>query len=312
MDARGLAAASRFWGRRFVRVAEVRRSANVTLRLAEARPGGGERFCWLRLCRHPATGGSDLDFEMRGLRALASGPGLAVVRPLAGRGGRLRTRLPWDGTMRHACLFEHAPGREMLHCLEDVRRFGRALAALHDALSAAAVVPARRIEAGAACHAAASWLRRAGPDAAAIAEDAGWAAPMLRVAVSIAKPGIGPCHGDARLGNALLDGERVTFLDFEDCGTGPLALDLATMAVWLRREADGAALWAALLDGYRSRRALSAGDLAALPALAALAEIRMAGMLARFWSMPPEMWRETGERVRGRLEEVGGDSTRLP
>ena len=310
MDARGLAAASRFWGRRFTRVAEVRRSANVTLRLAEARPGGGERFCWLRLCRHPATSGADLDFEMRVLRALASGPGLAAVRPLAGRGGRLRTRLPWDGTMRHACLFEDAPGREMLHCPNDVRRFGRALAALHDALSAAAVVPARRIEAGAACHRAASWLRRA--EQAAIADDAGRAAPMLRGALAEARPGVGLCHGDARLGNALLDGERVTFLDFEDCATGPLALDLATMAVWLRLEAGAEALWAALLDGYCSRRALSGGDLAALPALAALVEIRMAADLARFWSMTPAVWGETHGRVRARLEEVGGGSTRLP
>ncbi len=310
MDARTLVAASRFWGRRFTRVVEVRRVANVTLRLAEARPDGGERFRWLRLCRHPATTGSNLGFEPRVLQAVKSGPELAVVRPLAGCRGRLRTRLPWDGAMRHACLFDAAPGREMLPCPDDVRRFRRALAALHDALPAARGSPLRRIEAGASCHAAASWLRRAGPDAAAIADDAERAAPVLRSALEAAGPGIGLCHGDARLGNALLDGECVTFLDFEGCAVGPLALDLATMAVWLRRETKAAALWSVLLDGYRSRRVLSSGDLAALPALAALVEIRMAGSLARFWTMPPAMWGEMHVRVRARLDELGATAGR--
>jgi hypothetical protein len=160
MDARRLAAASRVWERRFTRVVEERRSANVTMRLAEARPGGGEHFCWIRLCHHPGTSGSDLDFEMQVLRAVQGEPGLGVVRPLAGWGGRL----PWEGAMRHACLFEAVPGREMLHCPGDVRRFGWALVGLHAALQTVRGVAARRVEAGAACEAAAFWPRRAGTE----------------------------------------------------------------------------------------------------------------------------------------------------
>ncbi|MGI3776944.1 MAG: phosphotransferase enzyme family protein [Janthinobacterium lividum] len=313
-EARVLAAASRFWGRRFVRVAEARRSANVVLRLEEA---GSGRAWWLRLCRHPGTDGAGLDFEMRVLGAVAGGAGFGVVRPAAGRGGRMRTRVAWEGAMRHACLFAHAPGREMAHGAEDLRRFGRALAGLHEAMRAAKGVAGRQVEAGAACAEVAAWLRRAG--VGAVATEVERAGPVLRAAVALAGPEVGLCHGDARLGNALLAdegqaGERVTFLDFEDCVAGPLALDLATMAVWLRREADGAALWGALLDGYRERRGLSEGDLAAMPALAALVQVRMAGDLARFWRMTPEMWREERRRVRVRVEEVGaaGALARLP
>ncbi len=287
MEARVLAGASRFWRRRFVRVAEARRAANVTLRLVEA-PAGGERSWWLRLCRHPGTGSAGLDFELRVLRAVDCGAGVEVALPVAGRGGRLRTRLGWDGVMRHACLFAHAEGREMLPCAEDLRRFGRAVAELHGALQAVGGVAGRRIEAGEACAAAAFWLRRAGQ--AAIAEQAERAGPVLRAAVAAAGPGVGLCHGDAWLGNARLDGERVTFFDFEDCAVGPLALDLATMARWLRREADGAELWEALLAGYSEGRALSGGDLAAMPALA---EVRGAGDLARFWGM------DAGDVARG-------------
>ncbi len=302
MELRVLAPASRFWGRRFVRVAEARRAANVTLRLVEAR-AGSERSCWLRLCRHPGTTAAGLDFELGVVRALAGRPEVGVVWPLAGRGGRLRTRLPWGGAMRHACLFGHAPGREMLLRADDVARFGRALAALHEALAGARVVPGRGVEAGAACAEAARWLRRAGVEA--LAADVERAGPGLREVLAAARPEVGLCHGDAWLGNARLEGEQVTFFDFEDCAVGPLALDLATMAVWLRREPDAAGLWAALLEGYRGERGLSAGDLAAMPALAALVEVRMAKDLARFWSLTPAMWEEMRVRVRTRLDEVG-------
>ncbi|MBN3787992.1 phosphotransferase [Burkholderia sp. Ac-20353] len=63
---------------------------------------------------------------------------------------------------------------------------------------------------------------------------------------------VGFCHGDVRPANIRIDGERVTFFDFDDSGSGPQWLDVAAMALWLEviNYDDAGALWRAFLDGY--------------------------------------------------------------
>jgi Ser/Thr protein kinase RdoA (MazF antagonist) len=312
----GLADASRSWRRRFTRVARTHPGANTVFKLAERRPGGEESYSYLKLYGRPGPSVAEMDFELRVLRTVRPDPEIAVASPLAGRNGRLRFRLPWDGTIRHACLFTAAPGRELLPRVEDVRRFGRGLALLHDALAEVRIVPRRRLEADVTCRTAIRWLRRAGPDATRIADDIELAVPALAAALVAVKPRIGLCHGDARLANAALDGERLTFFDFEDCAVAPLMIDLATMALWLQREPETQALWSALLDGYRTRRTLAPGDLAALPALRVLLEVRGAGVLARSWSLTPELWpdqhRRLTERVAGLRAAAGQQDASHP
>ena len=50
----------------------------------------------------------------------------------------------------------------------------------------------------------------------------------------------GLIHADMRLGNLLVDGERVTLLDFDDCGFGWFLYDLAASLSLLRDLAAGA------------------------------------------------------------------------
>ncbi len=207
----------------------------------------------------------------------------------------------------------------MRHDVSDMRCYGRSLAALHEALAATSLAASRRIDAAASCRETALWLRRAGLCTASLADTVEALAPALVAALDTAKPTQGFIHGDSCLLNARLDGsERVTFFDFEECGTGPVALDLASMTVWLEREENGPALWAALLDGYARRRALTPGDHLALPALALLAAVSVTGRLARFYAMAPAMWEEQHERLKGHSVEqldIGnkarGLSTRL-
>ena len=209
-----------------------------------------------------------------------------------------------NGEIRRASLFREAPGRRLRHEIEDLRTFGHGLALLHEALESLDIEPLRRIAPGPVCQRAASWLRNVGPEARRIADDVERAAPLLIAALEATSPTIGLSHGDSCLLNAAFDGDCLTFFDFEECAFGPLALDLASMMAWLRLEPERAALWSALLDGYVSRRRLAPGDMAALPALVLLSEIRVAASLARTYSMAPEHWTELGVRIGNRLDNL--------
>ncbi|SMB96896.1 phosphotransferase enzyme family protein [Deinococcus hopiensis] len=65
-----------------------------------------------------------------------------------------------------------------------------------------------------------------------------------------ATDGLGLTHGDLRPGNAIWDGERVVIIDFDEPVYGPLATDLARAVMEIPR-GQRAALWAAVLTGYR-------------------------------------------------------------
>ncbi len=103
--------------------------------------------------------------------------------------------------------------------------------------------------------------------------------------------------------NAKLDGDRVTFFDFDECVVGPLALDLVVMAAWLRPEPNGKALWEALVRGYTSCRPLAFDELVALPMLALISELRVARNLARFCTMAEDLWEEMRTRLNRRISD---------
>lgn len=71
----------------------------------------------------------------------------------------------------------------------------------------------------------------------------------------------GLIHADLVRENVMVDGDRLQLIDFDDSGFGYRLFDLATTLLKNRNEADYPDLRAALIEGYRSVRAL---DLAAL------------------------------------------------
>src|SRR5207253_3151224 len=80
---------------------------------------------------------------------------------------------------------------------------------------------------------------------------------------------MGICHGDLHGGNACLgpDG-RLTFFDFDCCGVGYRAYEVAVFrwaAEFFHPDQKGEARWGAFLRAYTARRTLAELDLAAVP-----------------------------------------------
>ena len=70
----------------------------------------------------------------------------------------------------------------------------------------------------------------------------------------------GLVHADLRLANLLVDGERITVIDFEDCGLSWYLYDLACALTFNEGRADVRELIALWVDGYRQVETLSADD----------------------------------------------------
>jgi Ser/Thr protein kinase RdoA (MazF antagonist) len=89
----------------------------------------------------------------------------------------------------------------------------------------------------------------------------------------------GACHGDFHGGNAhITKDQQVTFFDFDCCGPGWRAYDLAVFR-WARalNPQDGK-LWEAFLEGYMQRRTMQPVDLAAVPLFVAIRHIWLLGL----------------------------------
>jgi len=70
----------------------------------------------------------------------------------------------------------------------------------------------------------------------------------------------GLVHADLRLANLLVDGERITVIDFEDCGLSWYLYDLACALTFNEGRGDVLELVALWVDGYRSVEPLPARD----------------------------------------------------
>ena len=85
----------------------------------------------------------------------------------------------------------------------------------------------------------------------------------------------GIIHGDPLSGNARITSDnQVIWYDFEFCGFGWRALDLAHAYASAQDHEDNSGLvWNAFLKGYRSKRPIGETDLAAMPFLSAAADL---------------------------------------
>ncbi|ODT74809.1 MAG: hypothetical protein ABS76_35885 [Pelagibacterium sp. SCN 64-44] len=88
----------------------------------------------------------------------------------------------------------------------------------------------------------------------------------------LADYGVGPdryglIHADMRLGNLLVDGDRLTLIDFDDCGFCWFAYDFAAAISFHETSPMIPGLKARWLQGYQAIRPLGAEDLAAIDAM---------------------------------------------
>jgi Ser/Thr protein kinase RdoA (MazF antagonist) len=284
-------------------------SENHTFRI-EAPHG---RF-FLRVHRPGYQSAVAIESELAWLKALRAETTLPVPRPLVGRNGCVLQHLPvGEADHRHGVLFAAAPGQQPTPSDD--------LSALFEALGRYVAVAHRQVE---------NFVRpqdfvRPRWDAAAILDPDGlWGdwrtAPRIEGGVAtilerldaalradLAAYGdepdrFGLIHADMRLANLLVDGDRVTLIDFDDCGFGWFMYDFAAALSFHEddsRAADWRARW---LAGYQVVRPLRPADRAILDCMVLL---RRMALLAWIGSH-----RET-ELAQAHAEQFAGGTVAL-
>jgi Ser/Thr protein kinase RdoA (MazF antagonist) len=254
----------------------VNHSENHTFRIDAA---AGSFF--LRVHRPGYQSAAAIASELAWLTALRAETDLPVPRPLAGRDGRIIQQFAPGGVApRHAVLFAAEPGREPVPADD--------LAGLFKTLGRYAATVHRHVE---GFRPPADFVRPRW-DTAILDANGLWGdwrkAPNVTGSVAItlqsldaalradlAAYGTRPdrfnlVHADMRLANLLVDGDRVTLIDFDDCGFGWFMYDFAA-AISFHEDDPRAALWRARwLAGYQAVRPLDPADLAILDAMVLL------------------------------------------
>lgn len=228
-------------------VSTIVKGANWTFSVRD----GIEYQAFIRLYRTWGRSAADVADEMAVLRAVKETTALNVSRPLINCEGQSFStfELP-DGTKRLLGVFAPAAGLELAATTADWYRAGVALSHLHRQTGLTTLAPNRKLLSDDRNKETLAMIAEKSP---LVADEISKSLNLL-VGLGVNKPTgpIGLCHGDVRPMNMRIQGERVTFFDFDDCGRGPQWLDVAAMVLWLETMdvGDVRALWGAFLAGY--------------------------------------------------------------
>ena len=281
----------------------VARSENVSFRVTDA----PDRMDYvLRLHRPTYHTLEELEAERVWIRALAAA-GIAVPLPLMTRDGReyATVRVAATGETRHAGLARWTDGEVLaarLRHTEDVSliercfgQLGATMAAMHDQ-ACAWDVPRTFIRQDLGADGLIGDAPFWGPF---------WEHPELssterdlllrtrdRIRAALTRYGRRPdsfsvIHADMHPGNLVVNGDRLTVIDFDDAGYGWHQYDIAVALVPYRKEPYYAAIEGALVRGYRSCRTISDDALALVPMFMLIRTLALIG-----WMMQrPELGR---------------------
>jgi Ser/Thr protein kinase RdoA (MazF antagonist) len=223
---------------------------------------------FLRVSRHGWRTESQLQSELKFVRGLDQ-KGVSVAQPIASKSGSWVVPLAAPEGLRYCTLFTAVEGREFRKTEADSFLYGQAVAAFHDASSGFKPDGARplldsRYLVYEPMEAILAQLRDRDAEFNYMA---GLVSRLRDRIEAAATAGIefGFCHGDLWGGNAHLCGKMVFFFDFDCCGFGWRAYDIATFRWWHLRDGRGERLWRAFQAGYCSRRHLEELDRNAVP-----------------------------------------------
>lgn len=96
----------------------------------------------------------------------------------------------------------------------------------------------------------------------------------------------GLIHADLRLANLLVDGDRLTLIDFDDCGMSWYLYDFATAISFIEIDPRVPELLAAWKEGYRSVRPLSEEEAAIIPTFIMMRRIQLTAWIASHAETP--------------------------
>ncbi|GAB7067795.1 phosphotransferase [Mycobacterium hodleri] len=235
----------------------------------------------LRVHRKGYHSRAEIESELDWLAALRRDGDVTVpvVRPA--RDGRRVVTVDQDGTARHVVHFEMVAGTEpdeKALTTSDFHTLGRITAALHD-------------------HST-TWTRPQGfhrfswdwqhslgdrprwgrwEDATGVGEPERRVLDPARDLLRrrLEEYGTGPevfglVHADLRLANLLVDGSKITVIDFDDCGFGWHFYDFGTAVSFFEDDPAVPEWQDAWVAGYRTRRPMAASDEAMLPSFVLL------------------------------------------
>jgi Ser/Thr protein kinase RdoA (MazF antagonist) len=221
---------------------------------------------------------SDLHFELDLLEHLAAA-GLGVIRPYQRTAGERLGRLTAPEGERRFALFTHAPGApsyEGTLTTEQWHGFGSGIARMHlemddfrtdhDRYHLDETILVQRPLASLAPYAGSG---RAAADLAELGELGEWLTGEIHRFRAI-EGAYGIIHADLHRGNTNVsdDGHFVTF-DFDHCGFGLRAYDLAALYRGPDSPDEDRDRWTAILAGYQRIRPLTPAEVDGLPTLAA-------------------------------------------
>jgi Ser/Thr protein kinase RdoA (MazF antagonist) len=229
----------------------------------------GTRRLILRVYRNDWRTEEDLRFELDLLAFLAK-RGVAVAAPVPAQGGRLYLPIEHAEGRRFAALFPFAPGSAPGQALtpEQGRRLGGLVARVHG-VGQGFTTAARRQELdleyllNASVAVVSPFLPAEGRHyLQSLQRRIGSELPVL--------PRRGPefsvCVGDVNPTNFHIDGEgALTLFDFDQCGYGWRAFDIAKFFSTVHGHAERAAIERAFLEGYQSLAPLGADEIRAIP-----------------------------------------------
>jgi Ser/Thr protein kinase RdoA (MazF antagonist) len=212
--------------------------------------------------------------------------GLPVAAPIARKDGNLTGTVMAPEGLRYLVLFTHAPGKGLAYEAEaenEAYLYGKTAAKLHAASDAFQSSHQRfvlNLE-----HLLDQPLQAIEPLMAHRPEDWDYLMQLaeklrLRVqAIPLDRLETGFCHGDFHGGNAHLDQDQtLTFFDFDCCGLGWRAYDLAVFRWGARLSEKDKERWPAFLRGYTEARPLSETDIQATSYFVAIRHIWLLGL----------------------------------
>ncbi len=240
---------------------------------------------------------AEIESELAWIRALDAEGGLATPAPIPLADGSLIADIDDDGHTRHIVAFEFVPGKEPSP--EDelapwFRELGRVHARLHAHAERWRRPPGftRKVwdfepTLGSTPHWG-DWRAGLGLDDAGRALLARAVAEIGRRLAAYGKgeDRFGLVHADLRLANLLVDGDRLSLIDFDDCGFSWFLYDFAAAISFIEHDPQVPALEAAWLEGYRESRTLGAADEAMLPVFVMLRRILLTAWIASHAETP--------------------------
>lgn len=269
-------------------------SENATFRAHD--PSAGRDLVF-RVHRPGYHSRAEIESELAWLTALGRDGVVPTLTPVPQTDGALIADIDDDGRTRHVVAFNLLPGREPAEG-EDLPRWYRELGAINARLHAHAKgwqrpdgFVRKRWDYEAMLGEVQLW----GDWRAGLGLDADGRAVLERTADVLRRliedygtdeSRFGLVHADMRVANLLVDGDRLSVIDFDDCGFSWFLYDFAASVSFSEHESYIPELQAAWIEGYRTVAPLSDEDCAILPVFIMLRRMLLTAWIASHSETP--------------------------